>query len=124
MIEVNDTLQLTREQGFPLELDIEQHLKSPLKAEAFAERIFEFSNKPSIRIYHAPPVRTFLVENRDGKWIYWGRVFILSVTHHLESNTTSGTYKIVSLYSPEEMQQAFQLIDLRPEMDFFTSSNT
>ena len=28
-VEINDTLQITREQGFPKELSLEQHLKNP-----------------------------------------------------------------------------------------------
>ena len=80
-IEINDTLQISKEQGFPKELDLEAHLKNPLNTEDFKDRIFEFTNKPEIRMYKVPPVRNFLVENRDGKWIYWGLVHILEVHH-------------------------------------------
>jgi len=31
-IEFNDTLQLTTEQGFPAELDLEKHLQEPFRA--------------------------------------------------------------------------------------------
>ena len=81
IIEINDTLQISKEQGFPKELDLEAHLKNPLNTEDFKDRIFEFTNKPEIRMYKVPPVRNFLVENRDGKWIYWGLVHILEVHH-------------------------------------------
>ena len=70
IIEINDTLQLTHEQGFPAELNLEVHLKNPYKTEDFDGKIFEFKNKPSVRVYKAPPVRNFLVENKNGKWIY------------------------------------------------------
>jgi len=63
-VEINDTLQITKEQGFPKELDWKQHQKTPYTAEQFADKIFEFSNKPSIRNYQMPPVRNFLVENK------------------------------------------------------------
>lgn len=54
-IETNDTLQITREQGFPRELDFEKHKEKNFRAEDFEGRDFEFYNKPKIRLYHAPP---------------------------------------------------------------------
>ena len=51
-IETNDTLQITREQGFPNELNYEKHKLNPYKAEDFKDRIFEFKDKPNIRIYY------------------------------------------------------------------------
>ena len=42
IIEINDTLQLTEEQGFPSEFKLEKHLDKPYKAEDFEERVFEF----------------------------------------------------------------------------------
>src|SRR3989344_6370518 len=71
---INDSLQITREQGFPEELVYEEHLKRPFTAENFKERVFEFHDKAGIRFYHVPPNRNFLIENRDGKWIYWGLI--------------------------------------------------
>ncbi|HSA84116.1 MAG TPA: hypothetical protein VLF20_04490 [Patescibacteria group bacterium] len=118
-IEINDTLQLTKEQGFPVELDIEQHLQTPYLLENFENKIFTFSNKPDIRIYKVPPVRNFLVENKDGKWIYWGRIHILEITHDYEKKTTSGKFKIIKINTPDEMKLAFSLIDARPEFDYF-----
>lgn len=58
-VEINDTLQITKEQGFPKELDYKQHLKIPYTAEQFENRLFEFNDKPSIRNYQIPPVRNF-----------------------------------------------------------------
>lgn len=66
-IETNDTLQITREQGFPKELDYERHKAKPYLAEEFNDKIFEFKDKPNIRVYHRPPVRNFLVENIEIK---------------------------------------------------------
>lgn len=119
IIEINDTLQLTSEQGFPAVLDLETHLKIPFKSENFDEKIFEFKNKPGVRVYQAPPVRNFLVENKNGKWIYWGLVHILNITHDYENKTTSGKFKIIYLYTPDEMRKAHDLIDRNKETEFF-----
>lgn len=119
IIEINDTLQLTKQQGFPVEFDLERHLKTPYKTEDFSNKVFEFKNKPEIRIYKVPPVRNFLVENKSGKWIYWGLVHILEITHDYENKTTSGKFKIIYLYTPDEMRKAHDLIDRNKETQFF-----
>jgi len=118
-IEINDTLQLTKEQGFPAELDVERHLKTPYNLGDFNGKVFEFKNKPEIRIYKIPPVRNFLVENRDGKWIYWGLIHVLEITHDYANKTTSGKFKIIYLYSPDEMKNAHELIDRNKETSYF-----
>ena len=118
-IETNDTLQITSEQGFPSELNFEQHKKKPFTARDFEGKVFEFRNKEKIRIYHAPPVRVFLVHNINGKWLYWGLVHILQVVHDQVKNTTSGKFKIIYIYTPEEMKQAHWLIDRNIETDYF-----
>ena len=94
-ITLNDTLQLTQEQGFPVELNLEKHLVSPIRFEDFKGKIFEFKNKEDIRVYQVPPVRNFLVENRGGKWIYWGLVHIVALTYDYENKITSGKFKII-----------------------------
>jgi len=119
-IEVNDTLQLTKEQGFPAELDFEKHKRHPFTAKDFEGKIFLFKNKPGIRIYHSPPVRNIFVENRNGKWLYWGLILITEVTLNYEKKTTSGKYKIIYINTPEEMKMAHQLIDRRNETNYFT----
>ena len=111
MIELNDTLQITKEQGFPEELNYEKHKLNPYKSEDFKDKIFEFKDKPNIRNYHMPPVRNFLVENINGKWLYWGLIHILEVKHDYVNKTTSGKYKIIYINTPEEMIQAHNLID-------------
>jgi len=110
-IEINDTLQITKEQGFPKKLDYEKHKLAPYKAEDFKDEIFEFRDKPNIRIYHRPPVRNFLVENIDGKWLYWGLVHIIEIHHDYIKNSTSGKYKIIYINTPEEMKYAHNIID-------------
>ena len=147
-IELNDTLQITTAQGFPKELKLERHLKKPftphllLRKEGFirgkdsrriehakgagftvkdfAGKVFSFRDKSGIRVYHAPPVRNFLVENRRGKWIYWGLIEALSVTHDNKKKTTSGAFRILYIYTPDEMKQAHALIDRNPKTQFFT----
>lgn len=114
IIELNDTLQITKEQGFPEELNLEFHLKKPFTEKDFKKRIFEFKNKSGIRVYKSPPVRNFLVENRNGKWIYWGLVHILEIRHDYVNKTTSGKFKIIYIYTPEEMKKAYDLIDRDP----------
>lgn len=118
LIEINDTLQLSSEQGFPEELDYEKHKAKPFKANDFEGRVFEFKNKPEVRLYQTPPVRNFLVQNIDGKWLYWGLVHIIEVRHDNQKQTTSGKFKIIYIYTPEEMQYAHRLIDRNKETDF------
>ena len=118
-IEINDTLQLTKAQGFPSELSLEKHVEKPYSLDEFKDKIFAFQGKPDIRIYKIPPVRNFLVENREGKWIYWGQVHILEVTCDYVNKTTSGKFKIIRINTPEEMKTAFAVIDSRPGMNYF-----
>ena len=117
-IEINDTLQISNEQGFPKELDYKKHKVKPFTADDFKDKVFEFKNKPKVRVYKLPPVRNFLVQNIDGKWLYWGLAHITEVTHDNIKQTTSGKFKIIYIYSPEEMNQAHKLIDRNKDTDF------
>lgn len=119
--EINDTLQLTKEQGFPEELDYDIHKNSPLPVEDFKDKVFEFKDKPDIRIYHIPPVRVFLVENIEGKWLYWGLAQILEITHDYINKTTSGKFKIEYIYTPLEMKSAYPIVDRRDGKNYFAS---
>ena len=119
LIEINDTLQISIEQGFPKELDYEKHKIKPFLADGFKDKIFEFKDKPKIRIYQLPPVRNFLVQNINGKWLYWGLVHIIEVVHDNIKQTTSGKFKIVYIYTPEEMKNIHKQIDRNKETDFF-----
>jgi len=116
MIELNDTLRITKEQGFPSELDVETHLKEPYELGDVDGKIFEFRAKPAIRIYKIPPVRNFLVEEINGKWVYWGWCHIIRIEHDYVGQTTSGAFKIVRLNTPDEMKQMFKLAhNVKPE---------
>jgi hypothetical protein len=119
LIEINDTLRINKEQGFPAELDLQTHLQNPYTLDAVADKVFSFSSKPNIRVYKQPPVRNFLVEDVDGKWVYWGKCHILEIHHDYIKNETSGKFKIISINSPENMKKAFDLIDLVPENNYF-----
>lgn len=118
-IEINDTLQLTIEQGFPIELDYQKHLQKPLRVDDFKDKVFTFRDKPKIRIYKTPQVRNFLAQNINGKWLYWGLIHILEITHDYIRQTTSGKFKIIAIFSPEEMKHAQTIIDCDKENDFF-----
>ena len=108
-IELNDTLQITTEQGFPTDmLDLGKHREKPIKAEVLEGRTFEFHDKPGARVYHPGPNRCFLVHNIDGKWLYWGKIIIIEQTmsgEKREGQTTSGKYKIIEIYDPEYQEQ-------------------
>ena len=101
-IEINDTLQLTKDQGFPRELDYVSHKKKPFLSSDFKDQVFEFKNKSNVRIYKLPPVRNFLVENINGKWLYWGLIHIIEIHHDYVQKITSGKYKIIHIYSPDD----------------------
>jgi len=105
-IEINDTLQITTEQGFPFELlNLEKHRQSPISFEEVKDKIFEFRDKSNARVFHSPPTRCFLVHNIDGKWLYWGHCYIIEQTINGETKKTSGKFIITKLYSPEHQKQ-------------------
>jgi len=118
-VELNDTLQLTPEQGFPDFLIWEEHERTPFNASITSKEVFSFQKKPRRRIFHEEGIRVFLVENRDGKWIYWGLVHILSTSYDKETDTTSGTFKIIHIHPPDVMKTIHREIDRNPETDFF-----
>jgi len=105
-IELNDTLQITTEQGFPADiLDFKKHKANPITLDEVKDKIFSFYNKSGSRLYHLPPNRCFLVQNIEGKWLYWGKILMLEQTINGEAQTTSGKYKIIALYDPIYQEQ-------------------
>lgn len=119
-IEINDTLRITKEQGFPVELDLLKHLKEPYAIDEFKGKVFKFRAKPEIRVYKIPPVRNFLVEYIEGKWVYWGLCYVHSIEHDYIKRETSGTFEIVRINTPEEMKQMFELTHFTdPEDNYF-----
>ena len=108
-IEINDTLQITGEQGFPVGvLDLEKHKQNPITIEdiSMGERDFRF-HKPNARIYHRSSTRNFLVQNINSKWLYWRRVLIISqsIAGYDNNQTTSGIARIIKIYDPFYQEQ-------------------
>ncbi len=102
MIEINDTLQITTEQGFPADIfDLAKHRQQPVTLEQVQDQVFAFHDKPNARVFHTPPTRCFLVHNIDGKWLYWGKVLIVEQTIDGVKQTTSGKYKVIAVYDPD-----------------------
>ncbi len=103
-IELNDTLQVTTEQGFPVDiLNLAKHQQRRIMLEDIGDRVFTF-HKPKARIFHVPPTRNFLVQNIDDRWLYWGKIMMLEQTITSNANdvqTTSGKFRITELYDPE-----------------------
>ena len=110
LVEINDTLQITTEQGFPASLlNIEKHKANPVTTEDVEGMLFSFRNKPRPRIFQSDPVRVYYVHNIDGKWLFWGRILIQSqsIDKVLDADgqwngewVTSGTYNIIDIYDP------------------------
>jgi hypothetical protein len=117
--EINDTLLLTKDQGFPSDLlDIERHRRDPITLRDVEGKIFSFRNKPAARAFQLDPVRVYLFESTpDDKWLAWGRAFIESITIERKPGLaptdptgsisfkaddwiTSGTFRIFDLYDP------------------------
>lgn len=122
-IELCDTLQLNEEQGFPTDiLNYKKHFENPINIKEVENKIFDFKNKPAIRLYQAPPVRNFLVQNIDWKWLYWWHIDILEIKHNYIDKTTSWKYKITYINNLNEMKNAFHAINKIPKMNFLSLS--
>ena len=102
IIEINDTLKIAKERGFPHELKLEDHVENPENSRQFIGSEFIFWNKDE-RLYHRPPARVFLVEEIDGKWLYWGNALVLEQT--IKNGKTEGRYEITKIYQPEFQKQ-------------------
>src|SRR3989344_232801 len=83
---INDTLQLSYEQGFPKKLELNK------------EYSFE---KDKRRLYRLPPARVFLAHNQNGRWDYQGEALITELTILPLESKTIGKFKVVKLYSEE-----------------------
>ena len=97
-------MKISRERGFPSELTLDEHVQDPdASFERVRDKLFPFWN-PGARVYHRPPTRVFLVEEIDGKWLYWGHAHVVQQT--MKEDRTEGLFKIVMLYSPEYQELA------------------
>ena len=127
-IEVNDTLQITPDQGFPTEVfDLEAHLKTPITLADVSGRVFSFQGKPGARIFHLEPVRVFLVQNINNKWLFWGHAQIQSqtISKVLDCNgdwtgdwQTRGTYIMSAVYDPAH-QKRMTILESPPGKSYF-----
>lgn len=114
-IELNDTLLLTPEQGFPAELlDWESHRRDPISLPRVAGMVFEFTDKTGARIFHLPPTRVYLVQNLSKQWLFWGHALIVSQSiqqardpdgNWTEQWTTSGSFTISDVYEPDYQER-------------------
>lgn len=129
LIEINDTLQITTEQGFPSEIfDREAHLKSPVSLRDVEGRIFKFHNKPRARIFQSDPVRVYFVHNINGKWLFWGRIVIEKqiIRKKFEEDgttwkgewVTDGEYRVIDVYDPK-YQEIFTRREAPPGSNYF-----
>ena len=109
-IEMNDTLLLTQEQGFPSAiLNVEKHQQKAISITAVEGQLFSFV-KSGVRVLHKDPVRQFLVQKIQGKWLFWGHALIQSYTIEKKLDVqgnwikeqwqTKGTYLISKIYDP------------------------
>jgi hypothetical protein len=128
-VEINDTLQLTTAQGFPIDIfDYDKHRLTPVTLADVTGKVFSFKNKSGARLFHLDPVRVFLVHAIDGKWLFWGRVLMQSQTIEKafdddgnwdgKSWMTSGSYTVMDVYDPA-YQKAFTCNEAPEGRSFF-----
>ena len=133
--EINDTLLLSQDQGFPSDVfSYEAHVAKPVTTADVAGKVFKFHDKPAARAFQLDPVRVFLVENTtNDKWLVWGKAFIESLTiEHVNTTVdpsnaikfepgdwmTSGTFKVVEVYDPD-YQKVFTTHETPTAWNFF-----
>jgi len=129
-LEINDTLQITVEQGFPSAIfDLAKHRNTPVTLKDVKDTTFEFHDKPGARFFQSDPVRVYLVHNINNKWLFWGRIYVQS--QRIEKKfaadgtwagewMTSGTYKIVDIYDPA-YQETFTRREAPSDRNFFST---
>ena len=135
ILEINDTLQITTEQGFPEEIfNLERHRASPITTEEVKDIVFEFHGKPGPRFFHLDPVRVYWYHNIGGRWLAWGQIVIQEQGISRNPNhkahegavnisdadqwVTGGKYKILKVYDPQ-YQKEFTRKDLPPSLSYF-----
>ncbi|MBL7662791.1 hypothetical protein JNK13_08575 [bacterium] len=87
LIELNDTLKLKRDQGFPQDLKLDRQYS------------FQISGR---RLYHLAPTRVYLVEEVAGFWNYRGHALIHSLEIDAATDTTSGMFTVSQIYTDEQ----------------------
>ena len=127
-LEINDTLQITAEQGFPADvLVLEKHQQAPISFSAVEGKVYSFKDKPGVRIFQTDPVRVYLVQNLGGRWLFWGHAFIQEQTIRKKIPVdgpwagewvTSGSFVISALYEPA-YQEEFTRRESPPGLSYF-----
>lgn len=135
-LEINDTLQLSTEQGFPADLfNLERHRQNPITLADVQDRIFEFQGKSGPRFYQLNPIRVFWVHNIGGRWLAWGQIVIQELNISKNPNyqpidpglgnfsdpkqwVTSGKYQILKIYDPQ-YQETFTRNEFLPAVSYF-----
>jgi len=103
VIEINDTLKISKARGFPAELNLAEHVCNAVASlERIKDKQYSFWNAGE-RVYHRAPTRVFLVEEIEGKWLYWGHALVLQQT--MSSDKTEGIFKVAKLYDPDYQRQ-------------------
>ena len=134
LLEINDTLQITTEEGFPERLfNLKRHRKNPITIDQVADKVFKFQGKKGPRFFHLDPVRVYWYHNIGNRWLAWGQIVIQEqtitrnpgYTHTGPINVsdpaqwvTMGKYKVLKIYSPE-YQEEFTRNDLPPSLSYF-----
>jgi hypothetical protein len=139
MLEINDTLQITTEEGFPAQIfNLERHRKKPITIEEVKDKVFEFKGKAGPRFFHLDPVRVYWYHNINNRWLAWGQIVIQEQTitrnpkatqHQGAINisdpnqwVTNGKYKVLKIYDPQ-YQREFTSKDLPPSLSYFAAGN-
>jgi hypothetical protein len=137
LLEINDTLQITTEQGFPDHIfNLKRHRESPICLDEVKDLEFEFTGKTRPRFFHLDPVRLYWYHNIDGRWLAWGQIVLQEQTISRNPNftqhtgavnvsdpaqwVTTGKYKVHLIYDPE-YQEEFTRKDLPPSLSYFHS---
>ena len=105
-LEINDTLKISIERGFPKELTLEANIKGTIPV-CVSDNIFEFWNKGR-RCYNTDESRVFLVQEipPEGKWLHWGHALILEQTYDAVKKITRGKFRITKIYDVEYQRLA------------------
>jgi len=128
-VEINDTLAISRFEGFPRDLNYSSFRGDPREV---AERFLGYKGsfmKEDYRQFPKDNTPAFLVEKNDeGRWLYWGRVLILDQTRNKlrtgfgsEKSNTRGTYVISQIF--DITTQKILTVELSPQgKSFFNDS--
>lgn len=106
-IEINDTLKISKERGFPAILTLDTHVQTPRTLADLKNAVYNFWNADE-RLYHRAPTRVFLVEEINGKWLYWGHANVIEQTIDSEKHQTRGKFIVTRIYAPDYQRQITQ----------------